>query len=127
MPSYQNAQGQWIIDRDGVRYIYATKLEASQAEGEFIMEAIYQTFISRVALQAKLLRGSMATTQELDVLQNGASDYAHRITQDMLDAVPEFKAAGLTLAQIADTIYVLKQANTALEGNLPSLIVVASL
>jgi hypothetical protein len=124
---YQNASGQWIIDRGGVRYSYATEQEALQAEGEFIMDEIYQKFISTVAAQARLLRNSMAQTQELDVLQNGVSAYSTKITQEMIDAVPEFKAAGLTVGQVADTIYVLKQANTALEGNLPSIIILANL
>lgn len=125
---YPNAQGQWIIDLpDGSRLPFATEAEALLAYKELLMEQIYTDYIRRAAAQARLLRNSMATTQEIDTLQNGVSDYAHKITQAMLDSEPEFLAAGLTTTQVADAVYVLKMANTALEGNLPSLIVVANL
>lgn len=128
MPPYLNSEGKWIIDlANGQRLWFLTEAEALQVYKELLMEQIYIDYIKRVAAQARLLRNSMAATQELDTLHNGASTFATKITQAMIDSEAAFLAAGLTTQQLADAIYVMKQANTALEGNLPSLIVVANL
>ena len=68
-----------------------------------------------------------AQIEDMDVLFNGASNWAELVTQEAVDAVPSFKAAGLTAANILDALYLAKTARMAWRANLPAMVVLKSL
>ncbi len=72
------------------------------------MESPQQNFITRVAQQARKIRDTYPMSEEIDVLYKGSFNYEALITQEEIDSVPSFKAAGLTVAKLGAAIYILK-------------------
>jgi hypothetical protein len=58
--------------------------------------------------------------ETMDVLFNGASNWAALVTQEAVDAIPSFAAAGLTATNILDAMYLAKTARVAWRANLPA-------
>ncbi len=92
------------------------------------MNAPQQNLISRVAQQARKAKDLMALTEEIDILLNGTPNYAALITQEEIDSVPSFHAAGLTVNQLMGAVYILKMINQQISTNdFPALVVLANL
>lgn len=91
------------------------------------MEAPQQNLISNASKAARVVLGQLEAINELDVLYNGSPQWVNLITQDQINSVPSFLAAGLTVQNIADVIYNLKLIKVQAESNLPALIMLANL
>lgn len=89
------------------------------------MDALYQNFISGVAQVAKEELNLREMILELDTLYNGSPHWVDQITQEDIDSVPSFAAAGLTKQMISDVIYSAKNADADVVGNLPAFVVLA--
>jgi hypothetical protein len=68
-----------------------------------------------------------AEIEDMDVLFNGDADWAALVTQEAVNAVPSFAAAGLTAANILDALYLAKTARAAWRANLPAMVALKSL
>ena len=91
------------------------------------MQAPTQNFINKVSQIAKKELELRALILEADTLYNGDPNWDTLITQQEIDTVSAYVAAGVTPQRIADVIYASKVADTSILGNLPSMFVLASL
>jgi len=91
------------------------------------MDAVHQNFISSTSSTAKTFLDKFGELTQLNVLWAGTPDYDTIITQELIDSVPSFHSAGLTVAQLSDTLYVLELIRTQLSNALPALTVMARL
>lgn len=92
------------------------------------MDAPQQNLISQASQQAKALLGLYELSRELDTLYEGAPNWQSLITQDAINSVPSFVAAGLTVADVSATIFILKTINAQIDTiNLPAFIKLAHL
>jgi len=79
--------------------------------------------LNQITLLSNIMRqfGDIDTDIEtMDVLFNGDSDWAALVTQEAVDAIPSFAAAGLTATNILDAMYLAKTARVAWRANLPA-------
>jgi hypothetical protein len=91
------------------------------------MQPIYSNFISSVSSKAQSQLKDYGELAQLNVLWAGSPDFDARITQEEIDTVPSFAAAGLTVQQLSDAVYVLEQIRTLITNALPALSVIARL
>lgn len=91
------------------------------------MEAPTQSFVNLISEIAKKEIELRALILKADTLYNGDPNWDALITQQDIDTVSAYVAAGITPQRIADVIYAAKIADTAVAGNLPSMFVLASL
>jgi len=91
------------------------------------MQGPTQNFVNLVSEIAKKEIELRALILKADTLYNGDPNWDALITQEDIDTVAAYVAAGITPQRIADVIYAAKVADTAVAGNLPSMFVLASL
>lgn len=91
------------------------------------MDAPLSNFINRAGNYAKAELDLYGKLTEQNVLWAGSPDYDARITQQEIDSVPSFVAAGLTAQQLADAVYALEQIRGILTNAMPALTVLANL
>ena len=88
------------------------------------MTAPQSNLISAVSRDCKIVLAMDGTFIQHDILNEA---YGTDITQEQIDAVPSFKAAGLTVAQFQAAVYALKMCHVAMNGDLTAFVTVASL
>ena len=92
------------------------------------MNAPQQDFISRFGQQARKARDLFALSEEIDTLYKGTPNWEALITQEEVDSVPSFAAAGLTVAQLGAVCYILKMINLQMSTiDFPALVMLANL
>lgn len=68
-----------------------------------------------------------ADIEIMDVLFNGDADWAALVTQESIDDIPSFAAAGLTAQNVLDALYLVKTARAAWRANLQAFAALKSL
>ncbi len=92
------------------------------------MDSPQQNAISRLGNIAKVFLDIEGDINQLDVLLNGDTDWISLMTQEEIDSVPSFHAAGLTAQNVADFMYLAKTARVQMVGvNLPATIMLANI
>lgn len=91
------------------------------------MDAPLSNFVSRAGNYARAELDLYGDLTQQNVLWAGTPDYDARITQQEIDSVPAFAAAGLTAQQVADAVYALEQIRGIITNALPALTVLAHL
>ena len=88
------------------------------------MSSNLQNLISRVARDAR-----EALSHDGDYIQHDilATMWDAELTQENIDSVPSFAAAGLTVAQVEAVVYILKQIHVGMNTDLPSMVVMGNL
>lgn len=81
------------------------------------MDATHQNLISRAASLARQFHAMSEDISDIDMLFNGAPNYAAGITDQAIAEVPSFVQAGLTAQDVADVIFILKTANAIPAAN----------
>jgi hypothetical protein len=85
-------------------------------------EIVHITNLSQVLLSKE------GELNQVDILFNGATNWAALVTDQAIAAVPELAASGVTAQNILDAIFVLKEVRTKImEVNLPALVILAHL
>lgn len=90
------------------------------------MNAPQQDLISRTGRVCKQLLDLKGTIDQIDVLYSGSPDWDSLITQPEIDEVASFLQANLTVANVADTIYILKLIRDNVNSNLPAMVMLAN-
>lgn len=87
-----------------------------------------QNLVTEVGqLCAQLLEMS-GQIEQIDVLFNGAeANWDALITDAELATIPSFDGAGITAANVADAIFILKTARAAAYSNLPAVVIMGNL
>lgn len=89
------------------------------------MDAVLQGIISDAA---RLCRATSAEYWNILTLDVQYTDHAAEITQEAIDSVPSFLAAGLMVADVANAVYALKMMKVQIDTvSIDSFIKVAKL
>ena len=88
------------------------------------MTPAQSNLISATARECKDILAKDGTLIQLDILN---ATYGTDITQEQIDAVPSFKAVGLTVAQFQAGVYYLKQIHVAINADLTAFVTMANL
>ncbi len=92
------------------------------------MDAPQMNMISRTGQVCKALTELMDDIERIDILYSGVPNGAALITDETIDTVPSFVAAGLTAQIVADAIYQIKLVRQqVMTGNLPAMVLMAEL
>lgn len=91
------------------------------------MDAPQQDLVSRVGTLCKQLLEMSGEVEQIDVLFNGDANWDALITDATIANVPSFDAAGITAANVADAIFILKTARAAAYSNLPAVVIMGNL
>jgi len=91
------------------------------------LEAPQLSQISTLSNIIKAFAAVDADIEIMDVLLNGDANWAALITQQAVDDIPLFAAAGLTAQNILDALYLAKTARAAWRANLPAFAALESL
>lgn len=92
------------------------------------MDAPQQNLISNTGAVRKMLTELMDDIERIDILYSGVPNWAALITDEAIDTVTSFVAAGLTAAIVADAIYQIKLIRQQVTtGNLPAMVLMGEL
>lgn len=91
------------------------------------MNAPQQNMVSRAGNLCKQLLEMKGVIDQIDVLYSGSPNWDDLITQSEIDEVASFAAAGLTAANVADAVYILKLCRDNINSNLPAMVMMANL
>jgi hypothetical protein len=92
------------------------------------MNPAQQDLISKTSKIARTFLDLQGQIQEIDTLYNGAPNYAALITDETIVEVPSIAQSGVTAAQIATGVYVIKtMRETLMNTDLPAIVVVANI
>lgn len=89
------------------------------------MNAVNQDIISTAAQKCKTFLAEYGALMVLDIQY---TNHAAEITQEEIDGVPSFQEAGLTVAELAAAVYVLKMIKVQMDSlNLDAFVKVSQL
>ena len=88
------------------------------------MNAPAQNLISRVGQECRTLLDRDGVYIHYDILN---TLYADDFTQENINSIPSFVAAGLTLQQYQAAVYILKQVHIQLNIDLPAIVALANI
>ena len=92
------------------------------------MDVPQQNLISNTGAVCKTLTELMDDIERIDILYSGVPNWAALITDETIDTVPSFVAAGLTAQIVADAIYQIKLIRQQVTtGNLPAMVLIGEL
>lgn len=91
------------------------------------MNAPQQDLISKTGQVCKQLLTLKGTIDQIDVLYSGSPNWDDLITQPEIDEVTSFEQANLTVANVADAIYICKLIRDNINSNLPAMVMLANL
>lgn len=91
------------------------------------MNAPQQDLISRTGGLCNQLLTMKGIIDQIDVLYSGSPNWDELITQSEIDEIPSFLQAGLTVANVADAIYILKLVRDNVNSNLVAMVMLANL
>lgn len=91
------------------------------------MNAPQQNLISKAGNLCEQLLKMTGPINQIDVLYSGTPNWDDLITQNEIDEVDSFAEAGLTAANVADAVYILKLVRDNVNSNLPAMVMLANL
>lgn len=91
------------------------------------MNAPQQNLVSKAGQLCSQLLEMKGTIDQIDVLYSGSPNWDDLITQGEIDEVGSFAEAGLTAANVADAVYILKLIRDNINSNLPAMVMMANL
>lgn len=91
------------------------------------MPSPQQDFITRVSNQSAVFLEMRNLLDQFDVLWYGDGDYDTLITQESIDSIPSFVDAGMTVSDVAEAVYSLKQVLLVIEDRKVPLTIMANL
>lgn len=91
------------------------------------MNAPQQNLVSRAGQLCAQLLEMKGVIDQIDVLYSGSPNWDAQMTQGEIDEVASFAEAGLTAANVADAVYILKLVRDNVNSNLPAIVMMGSL
>jgi len=91
------------------------------------MDAPQQNFVTKLGQQARVLKTARDACLELTTLYNGTPNWGALITQEEIDSVTSFHAAGLTKAQVDGVIFTMQEINAHILTYLTEFVMLANL
>lgn len=91
------------------------------------MNAPQQNLVSKAGNLCKQLLEMKGVIDQIDVLYSGSPNWDSLITDSEIAEVGSFVEAGLTAANVADAVYILKLVRDNVNSNLPAMVVMANL
>lgn len=91
------------------------------------MNAPQQNLVSKTGQLCSRLLEMKGTIDQIDVLYSGSPNWDSLITDGEIAEVPSFVEAGLTAANVADAVYILKLIRDNVNSNLPAIVMLANL
>lgn len=92
-----------------------------------MMNTRQQSFIRDSQTESDFMLSRLGPLLQLNTLWAGSPNYDGLITQQEIDSVPEFVAAGLTVQELADAEFALATIKDTINNALPALTVLAKL